>query len=72
MCNPSDFPNNLQVLRLRAGLSRKRLDELCRFAKHTTCSFEGEEKDAKLEHICKLVNVLKCTPNELIGITPIN
>ena len=57
----------LQELRKAAGLSQQELAEALGMPCRTYGSYEREERSINLKLAAAICNVLKCTPNDLVG-----
>lgn len=60
--------NNLETRRKSAGLTRGQLAKLSGISISSLRRYEIEERNPTAPQILRLSHVLKCTPNDLLGV----
>lgn len=64
---PERFPERLQYLRERRGISRHTLSELCGLSKNMIACYERGEKQPTLSSLLLLADFFEISVGELIG-----
>lgn len=64
---PDTFPERLQYLRERRGISRRTLGELCGLSKSVVSCYERGEKQPTLSSLVMLAEFFEISVGELIG-----